>query len=101
MILTQSDFKKFATYKAIDFVESGIVLDLGTGSTACQAVDQIGELLRQGKLDNIVGIPTFESYPRTSLVSWDSFIRLDLTIDGVDEVDPSLNLVKGRGGDLE
>ncbi|MBA0760055.1 hypothetical protein Gotri_022845 [Gossypium trilobum] len=58
VILTQDELKKIAAYKAVEFVESGMVLGLGTGSTAKHAVDRIGELLRLGKLKNIVGIPT-------------------------------------------
>ncbi|RVX12681.1 putative ribose-5-phosphate isomerase 2 [Vitis vinifera] len=58
VILTQDELKKIAAYKAVEYVESGMVLGLGTGSTAKHAVDRIGELLRQGKLKNIVGIPT-------------------------------------------
>ena len=58
VISTQDELKKIAAYKAVEFVESGMVLGLGTGSTAKHAVDRIGELLKLGKLKNIVGIPT-------------------------------------------
>ncbi|KAK1409619.1 hypothetical protein QVD17_18382 [Tagetes erecta] len=57
-ILTQDELKKIAAYKAVEFVESGMVLGLGTGSTAKHAIDRIGELLHQGKLTNIIGVPT-------------------------------------------
>lgn len=105
-ILTQDELKKIAAYKAVEFVESGMVLGLGTGSTAKHAVERIGELLKQGKLKNIVGIPT-------STVTHEQAVSLgiplsdlnehpvvDLAIDGADEVDKHLNLVKGRGGSL-
>ncbi|XP_059649589.1 probable ribose-5-phosphate isomerase 2 [Cornus florida] len=106
VILTQDELKKIAAYKAVEFVESGMVLGLGTGSTAKYAVDRIGELLRQGKLKNIIGIPTSRMTHEQAvslgipLSDLDSHPVVDLAIDGADEVDPCLNLVKGRGGSL-
>lgn len=106
VILTQDELKKIAAYKAVEFVESGMVLGLGTGSTAKHAVDRIGELLRQGKLKNIVGIPTSRKTHEQAvsvgipLSDLDSHPTVDLAIDGADEVDPHMNLVKGRGGSL-
>ncbi|XP_059655421.1 probable ribose-5-phosphate isomerase 2 [Cornus florida] len=106
VILTQDELKKIAAYKAVEFVESGMVLGLGTGSTARHAVDRIGELLRQGKLKNIIGIPTSKMTHEQALSlgiplsDLDSHPIIDLAIDGADEVDPHLNLVKGRGGSL-
>ncbi|PPR96545.1 hypothetical protein GOBAR_AA24120 [Gossypium barbadense] len=90
VILTQDELKKIAAYKAVEFVESGMVLGLGTGSTAKHAVDRIGELLRQEQAISL-GIP---------LSDLDSHPTIDMAIDGADEVDPHLNLVKGRGGSL-
>ncbi|KAK6931595.1 Ribose 5-phosphate isomerase, type A [Dillenia turbinata] len=106
VILTQDELKKIAAYKAVEFVESGMVVGLGTGSTAKHAVDRIGELLRLGKLENIIGIPTSKKTHEQALSlgiplsDLDSHPVLDLAIDGADEVDPNLNLVKGRGGSL-
>lgn len=106
VILTQDELKKIAGYKAVEYVESGMVIGLGTGSTAKHAVDRIGELLRQGKLKNIVGIPTSKKTHEQALSvgiplsDLDSYPIIDLAIDGADEVDPHLNLVKGRGGSL-
>lgn len=106
VILTQDELKKIAAYKAVEYVESGMVLGLGTGSTAKHAVDRIGDLLRQGKLHNIVGIPTSKKTHEQALslgiplADLDSHPVIDLAIDGADEVDPHLNLVKGRGGSL-
>ncbi|KAI4371968.1 hypothetical protein MLD38_010256 [Melastoma candidum] len=57
-ILSQDDPKKIPAFKAVEFVESGIVVSFGTGTTARHAVDHISQLLRQGKLRDIVGIPT-------------------------------------------
>jgi len=105
-ILTQDELKKIAAYKAVEFLESGMVIGLGTGSTAKYAVDRIGQLLRQGKLKNIIGIPSSKMTHEQALscgiplADLDSYPVVDLAIDGADEVDPFLNLVKGRGGSL-
>ncbi|XP_068639865.1 probable ribose-5-phosphate isomerase 2 [Aristolochia californica] len=105
-VLTQEDLKRIAAYKAVDFVESGMVVGLGTGSTACHAVARIAELLRLGKLQNVVGIPTSKKteeqalslgLPLSDLVTHPT---VDIAIDGADEVDPCFNLIKGRGGSL-
>lgn len=104
--LTQDDLKKIAAYKAVEHVKSGMVVGLGTGSTAKHAVDRIAQLLRQGKLKNIVGVPTSTKTHEQAvslgipLSDLDSHPFVDLAIDGADEVDPHLNLVKGRGGSL-
>ncbi|CAN0916150.1 Probable ribose-5-phosphate isomerase 1 [Linum grandiflorum] len=106
VILTQEELKKIAAYKAVEFVQSGMVVGLGTGSTAKHAVDRIADLLQQGKLKDIIGIPTSkQTHLQAStlgipLSDLDSHPEVDLAIDGADEVDPDLNLVKGRGGSL-
>ncbi|KAG1368682.1 Ribose 5-phosphate isomerase [Cocos nucifera] len=104
--LTQDDLKKLAAVKAVENVTSGMVLGLGTGSTAAFVVAEIGALLSSGKLTGIVGVPTskrtFEQAKCLGipLSTLDDHPCLDLAIDGADEVDPDLNLVKGRGGAL-
>lgn len=106
MTLTKDELKRIAAYKAVDFVKSNMVLGLGTGSTAKHAVARISELLRQGKLRDIIGIPTSTTTHEQAvslgipLSDLDSHPVVDLSIDGADEVDPALNLVKGRGGSL-
>lgn len=106
VVLTQDELKRIAAYKAVEMVESGMVIGLGTGSTAKHAVARIGELLQQGKLENIIGVPTSTITHEQALSvgiplsDLDSHPVLDLAIDGADEVDPDLNLVKGRGGSL-
>jgi ribose 5-phosphate isomerase A len=96
--------KRQAAERALDFVRAGMKLGLGTGSTAKHFVEVLGERVREG-LD-VVGVPTSETtrgdaircgIPLTTL---DEIDRLDLTIDGADEIDPSLNLIKGGGGAL-
>ncbi|KAF0909383.1 hypothetical protein E2562_035823 [Oryza meyeriana var. granulata] len=104
--LTQDDLKRLAAVRAVEQVQSGMVLGLGTGSTAAFAVAEIGALLASGKLSGIVGVPTskrtFEQAQSLGipLSTLDDHPRIDLAIDGADEVDPDLNLVKGRGGAL-
>jgi len=105
--LSQDELKKMVGYKAVDdYVESGMVVGLGTGSTAAFAVERLGEKLKSGELKDIVAIPTSIRTKEQSeelgipLVSLDTHSVLDVAIDGADEVDPALNLVKGRGGAL-
>lgn len=104
--LTQDDLKKIAADKAVGYVRSGMVLGLGTGSTAAFVVAKLGQLLESGELSEIVGIPTSKRTEEQArglgipLSVLDGHPRLDLAIDGADEVDPDLNLVKGRGGAL-
>ncbi|KAJ8548235.1 hypothetical protein K7X08_030704 [Anisodus acutangulus] len=106
VMLSQDELKKIAAYKAVEFIESGMVVGLGTGSTAKHAVDKIAELLHTGKLKNIIGIPTSKITHEQALSlgiplsDLNKHPILDLSIDGADEVDPQMNLVKGRGGSL-
>ena len=82
------------------------VVGLGTGSTAAFAVDRIGELLKSGELKDIIGIPTSKRTEEQArglgipLGVLDDYPKLDMAIDGADEVDGALGLVKGRGGAL-
>ena len=98
--------KKEAAEYAADLVKSGMVVGLGTGSTAKYAVMRIGERLRSGEIHDVVGIPTSkrtEALARewgVPLTDFESAVEIDLTIDGADEVDPDFNLIKGGGGAL-
>jgi ribose 5-phosphate isomerase A len=102
----QDRLKKEAGQAVVDFIESGMVLGLGTGSTTSYALEEIGRRIKSGKLRDIVGIPSSiqtEKIARglgISLTTFDEFQEIDLTIDGADEVDPELNLIKGGGGAL-
>lgn len=79
---------------------------LGTGSTVAHFLDALGDRLRTGEIRDISGVPTSirtEAHARKlgiPLVSLASAVRLDLTVDGADEVDPQLDLIKGMGGAL-
>lgn len=98
--------KREAARRAVDHIESGMRLGLGTGSTARHMLDVLAERLRHGSLRDIAGVPTSretEKYARRlriPLITLDEQPRLDLTIDGADEVDPHLDLIKGHGGAL-
>lgn len=100
----QLAYKKQAAEHAVTFVESGMVVGLGTGSTAIFATRRIAELLRQGSLRDILGFATsrttWEEAQRLGipLIAEDMPRAIDLTIDGADEVDPDLNVIKGGGG---
>jgi ribose 5-phosphate isomerase A len=102
----QDQLKRKAANKAVEFVESGMVVGLGTGSTAAFAVDRIGDRLDSGDLKDIIGIPSSlrtEEQARgrnIPLAGFDTYNEIDVTIDGADEVDPDLNLIKGGGGAL-
>ena len=103
---TQDELKQRAATRAAGFVEPGMVVGLGTGSTTEYAVKCIAEMLKTGQLSEIVGIPTSirtENLAREldiPLVGFETHQSIDLTIDGADEVDPDLNLIKGGGGAL-
>jgi ribose 5-phosphate isomerase A len=100
------DLKARAAAQAAAHVQSGMVVGLGTGSTAAFAVKAIAERLRSGEIVGIVGIPTSERTRDLAtelgipLVTLDDRQHVDLTIDGADEVDPHGNLIKGGGGAL-
>jgi ribose 5-phosphate isomerase A len=88
---------------AADRVKSGSIVGLGTGSTTAYAIQYIGERLQSGDLKDIKGIPT--SFQATvlakqygiPLTTLDEADRMDVAIDGADEVDPNKNLIKGGG----
>ncbi len=89
--------------QALTYVRSGMTLGLGSGSTTAIFVDLLGERLARGELRDIRGVPTSEKtaaqaralgIPLTTLTEHP---RLDLAVDGADEVDPALDLIKGLG----
>ncbi|KAJ3700774.1 hypothetical protein LUZ61_004479 [Rhynchospora tenuis] len=104
--LTQEEMKRVAAYRAADMVASGMVVGLGTGSTAAHFIDRLAELMHKGSLKGIIGIPTSlktEAHAIKAgipLSTLNSHPIVDISIDGADEVDPKFNLVKGRGGSL-
>jgi ribose 5-phosphate isomerase A len=101
-----AQLKRQAAEKAVEFIKSGMVVGLGTGSTAVHATRAVGRLLQEGKLQNIVAIPTSDETAREAealqipLVTFDTHPIIDITIDGADEADPNLDVIKGLGGAL-
>lgn len=98
--------KQQAARRAIDFVTSGSVIGLGTGSTSRHALEELSRRLREGQLHSVVGVPTSTHTARLAtqlgipLTTLTESPELDLAIDGADEIDPDLNLIKGQGGAL-
>ncbi|NJM35516.1 MAG: ribose-5-phosphate isomerase RpiA [Rhodomicrobium sp.] len=97
-------FKAIAAECAVELVSPGMKLGLGTGSTAGKFVELLGKKVRTG-LD-VVCVPTSEDTKRLAekaglkLTTLDEHPHLDLTVDGADEIDGSLRLIKGGGGAL-
>ena len=97
--------KKEAAVRAAALVESGMRVGLGTGSTAKYAIEEIGRRISAGELTGIVGVATSEASDVLArqvgiMVEALDPRPLDLAIDGADEIDPGLNLIKGLGGAL-
>ncbi len=100
-----TDLKRLAGEKAAEYVKSGMVVGLGTGSTVFYTISRLGELISEKKLD-IKGIPTslatekLAHEARIPLTTLKDNPVIDITIDGADEIDSKLNLLKGLGGAL-
>jgi ribose 5-phosphate isomerase A len=97
--------KKNAALEAVKHVKDGFVVGLGSGSTAAYVIEEIGRKARREKI-HVLGVPTSyqafmlavkDGIPVTTL---EEHTLLDLTIDGADQVDANLNLIKGMGGAL-
>lgn len=97
------EFKKIAAEKAVEEVKSGMVVGLGTGSTVFYAIQKLAEEIRTGSLLNIVAIASSTQSEKLAnklnipIISFHEEQEIDLTIDGADEVDKYLNLIKGGG----
>jgi len=105
MSVDRDQLKRAAAQGALDYVKDGMVLGLGTGSTASYVVEALGARVADGL--RIVGIPTSERTAAHArglgipLATFAEYQRIDLTIDGADEVERgTLNLIKGLGGAL-
>ena len=103
-VTTQDSEKAAAARKSLEFVKDGMVVGLGSGTTATFAIRFLGELVRDGL--NIRGLPTSRASGELArslgipLTSFDEVVYTDVTIDGADEVAPDLALIKGGGGAL-
>jgi len=96
--------KRQAAARALEEVRDGMQLGLGTGSTARHFVELLGERVAAGL--KVIGVPTSEATREDAmrcgvpLTTLDEIDHLDITVDGADEIDPDLNLIKGGGGAL-
>ena len=102
----QTRAKKDAALKAVEHIESRMVVGLGSGSTAAEGIRILGEKIRKNEIKDILGVPT--SYQalqeavkaRIPLTSLDEYPVLDFGFDGADQMDGKLNAIKGGGGAL-
>jgi len=98
--------KERAGETAVGYIKDGMVVGLGTGSTAKCFIDSLGAALREGRVKGIKGIPTSERSGEQArqlgipLTTFAESPMVDVTVDGADEVGPGLNLIKGLGGAL-
>ncbi|MBN8851101.1 MAG: ribose 5-phosphate isomerase A [Sphingobacteriales bacterium 50-39] len=96
--------KRIAAGKAIEYIKGGMTLGLGTGSTAYWAIQGIGEMVKNGL--SVKAVATSEQSEALArelnipIIPFSEVGQLDITIDGADEVDRGLNLIKGGGGAL-
>jgi len=103
---TRRVLQQTAAEHAIESVKSETVIGLGSGATAAFALRKLAEHLRSGKLRDVSGVPSSVATASLArelgvpLTTLDEHPQLDLTLDGADEVDPDLNLIKGGGGAL-
>lgn len=101
---TLDDLKRQAAHRAVDYVRDGMLVGLGTGSTAKHAIAKLGERLRDGL--RITGVPTSQETADLArqagipLLNPEDAWVLDVAIDGADQIDPAFNLIKGGGGAL-
>ena len=102
----QDQYKRAAAERAVELVQSGMTVGLGTGQTATYAIRRIGALLRAGTLEDIEAVATSLATAAEAvrqgipLIEESRATPTDVTIDGADEIDPALDLIKGRGGAL-
>lgn len=105
-MVTSDEYKKMVAQAAVELIESGMVLGLGHGSTVQFALEALAGKLKNEALTDIIAVPcsgrTEAEMRRLGIPAGDlnQLARIDLTIDGADEVDPQFNLIKGGGGAL-
>jgi len=102
--MSAEDEKRIAGEAAVELVKDGMAVGLGTGSTVKYFIQGLGQLVRKGM--SVVGVPTSMQTERLAVQAGikvgtlQDHPELDLTVDGADEVDPKLDLIKGLGGAL-
>ncbi len=100
----QDESKRAAALRGVEFIEDGMRLGIGTGTTVKYVIETLGQRVRQGL--KIVGVPTSHASAVLAqsfgipITTFDEVQELDLAIDGADEIGPGLSLIKGGGGAL-
>lgn len=100
------EMKRMVAKEALKYIDDDMIIGLGTGSTTAYFIQMLGKKLMTGELEDVYGIPTSHQSRLLALesgvpvVNLDEVDAIDLAIDGADEVDPHLNLIKGRGAAL-
>ncbi len=100
------ELKRAVAKEALKFIEDDMVVGLGTGSTTAYFIEYLGKLIMEEELEDVYGVPTSHQSRLLAIengipvVSLDEVDAIDIAVDGADEVDPSLNLIKGRGAAL-
>ncbi len=100
------ELKRAVAREALKFIEDDTVISLGTGSTTAYFIEYLGKLIMEEELEDVYGVPTSHQSRLLAIengipvVSLDEVDAIDIAVDGADEVDPSLNLIKGRGAAL-
>jgi ribose 5-phosphate isomerase A len=98
--------KRAVGYRAAGYIENGMVVGLGTGSTVRWLLEAIADRRKAGEIRDIVGVPTSDDTVRRAtalgipLGTLDEYSQLDIALDGADEVDPNLDVIKGLGAAL-
>jgi len=104
--MSMEALKKMAAHRAVEFIRSDMVVGLGHGSTTAFAIEKLAQLLHSGDLSNVIAVPCSVEVEQHAtrlgipLSSLEDHSVIDLTIDGADEVDSQMNLIKGGGGAL-
>src|SRR5215467_620950 len=104
MSANRDELKRRAGERAVDYVEDGNLVGLGTGSTTLFAIKEIGRRVQEGL--KVKGVPTSKKSEQLALelgiplTDLNAVDHLDVVIDGADEIDPAFNMIKGGGGAL-
>jgi ribose 5-phosphate isomerase A len=105
-MLDRDQLKARAAHKALEMIEDDMIIGLGTGTTVRYFLEELSKKLISGELRNISGIPSSKHTEQLAgslaipLTTFEQHSTVDIAIDGADEVDPELNLIKGGGGAL-
>lgn len=104
--MDQDTLKRQAAVRAVEYIKSGMVVGLGHGSTSLLAVRALSERMERGEVTDIFAIPCSPEIDAVArqlgitITTLEEHPVIDVTVDGADEVDPKLNLIKGGGGAL-